>query len=148
MYQPPIRAADFLVGRCAVAEDFIVADGVVLLTAGVAGVAFDGVNPAVLDLVACAVFCAAFAACCVVLMVVFAVRSAVLTVFRAVFTVPLAVDFAVCLMVFPPRSTVLMVFLALGAERRTLSAALRRACFLGWSAAALSLIHISEPTRP
>ena len=65
-------------------------------------------------------------------MVVRAVCSAVLMVFCVVLTAAFPVDFAVCLMALPLRSTVLIVFCVASAERRTRRMA-SFACFFGKS---------------
>ena len=61
------------------------------------------------------------------------VCSAVLMLFCVVLTAALPVDFAVCLMVLPLRSTVLIAFCVVSAERRTRRMA-SFVCFFGRSA--------------
>ena len=48
MYQPPM-AAGFLIGRCPIAEDLIIAKSIPVLSATIAGVALDRVDIAVFD---------------------------------------------------------------------------------------------------
>ena len=50
MYQPPNSDGWFLRVQDPIAENFIIPDGILVLAAGVAGVALDGVDNAVFDL--------------------------------------------------------------------------------------------------
>ena len=47
MYQPPKSGGWFLRVQDPIAENFIIADGILVLAAGVAGIALDGVDDAV-----------------------------------------------------------------------------------------------------
>lgn len=50
MYQPPFRAADFLILWYTVPQNLIVPHGVLILSAAIAGIALHGVDNTILDL--------------------------------------------------------------------------------------------------